>query len=195
MSESRKDQAFTPYPDDPVARLLEWAEQIKQYEAISWERMPEIDLYMDQVITYMDKQLHLFQPSENGKLLTSSMINNYVKDGLLPRPDHKKYNREHLAGLMVIGILKQVLSIPDIAALFKALSDESSVEQLHDSFCSIQKAALDEVSSRVEQTAAHGESQLKRLAFTLSVEATARQAAAERILSELQQERRKDKEK
>lgn len=186
MSESKNDQTSAEHPDDAIAQLLKWAELIKHYEAVPWDRMPEIDLYMDQVITYMDKQLTLFQPKEAGKLLTSSMINNYVKGGLLPRPDHKKYNREHLAGLMVISILKQVLSIPDIAALFKALSKESSVEQLHDTFCSIQKDALDEVCSRVEQTAAQGEAQLKRLAFALSVEATARRAAAERILSELQ---------
>ena len=188
MSESKQSQKV-PSSLDPIERILAWSHQAEGYEAVPWDRMPEIDLYMDQVITYMDKQLHLFQSKENSKLLTSSMINNYVKDGLLPRPDHKKYSREHLAGLLIICILKQVLSIPDISALSQELSLESSPEQLHHIFCEIQKYALQEVCSRVEETALQGESKLKQLAFTLSIEATARRAAAERILFELKQDK------
>lgn len=192
MSDSKKQPEQEAVQADPVSSILEWSGLAGGYEAVPWDRLPEIDLYMDQVITYMDKQLRLFRPKEDGKLLTSSMINNYVKDGLLPRPAHKKYSREHLASLMVICILKQVLSIPDIAALSKSLCAESSVEQMHDTFCSIQSSALGEVCSRVEETAPLGEAPLRRLAFTLSVEATARRAAAERILSEL---RRPEEEK
>ena len=66
---------------------------------------------------------------------------------------------------------------------------ESSPEQLHHIFCEIQKSALQEVCSRVEETALQGESKLKQLAFTLSIEATARRAAAERILFELKQDK------
>lgn len=188
MSES-KHPLMAPCSQDPIEHILDWSHQAKVYETVPWDRMPEIDLYMDQVITYMDKQLHLFQSKENSKLLTSSMINNYVKDGLLPRPNHKKYSREHLAGLLIICILKQVLSIPDISALSQELSLESSTEQLHHIFCEIQKSALQEVCSRVEDTAQQGEAQLKQLAFTLSIEATARRAAAERILCALKQDK------
>lgn len=188
MSESKQHAEESSCPN-PIERILSWSHQAKGYEAVPWDRMPEIDLYMDQVITYMDKQLHLFQSKENSKLLTPSMINNYVKDGLLPRPDHKKYSREHLAGLLIICMLKQVLSIPDISALSQELSLESSPEQLHHIFCDIQKSALQEVCARVEETAGLGDAQLKQLAFTLSIEATARRAAAERILFELKPEK------
>lgn len=170
---------------DAVQRITEWSNQIKKHESVSWERMPEIDLYMDQVLTYMDKQLNLFQRDESSKLLTSSMINNYVKDGLLPRPDHKKYSRDHLAAIMIICMLKQVLSIPDISTLSKSLLTDTPVNKLHDSFCAKQNAALSEICGRVDQCAKLGESELKHLALTLSIEANARRIAAERILSEL----------
>lgn len=171
-----------------IQKLLDWSEAIRQYGAVSWERMPEIDLYMDQVITYLDKQLSLFQRSENAKLLTSSMINNYVKDGLLPRPDHKKYSRDHLASLMVICMLKQVLSIPDVASLFKSLQKDTETATLHDHFCSLQKEALRGVCDRVDEAARLGEPELKQLALTLSIEANARRIAAERILGSLPEE-------
>ena len=194
MSESKQQRDIAASPD-PIERILQWSQQAKEYETVSWDHMPEIDLYMDQVITYMDKQLRLFQVKENSKLLTSSMINNYVKDGLLPRPDHKKYSREHLAGLLIICMLKQVLSISDISALSQELSLESSPEQLHSIFCSIEKSALQEVCERVENTAPQGGSQLKQLAFTLSIEATARRAVAERILGELNPAKKEGKAK
>ena len=194
MSESKQQRDIAASPD-PIERILQWSQQAKEYETVSWDHMPEIDLYMDQVITYMDKQLRLFQVKENSKLLTSSMINNFVKDGLLPRPDHKKYSREHLAGLLIICMLKQVLSISDISALSQELSLESSPEQLHSIFCSIEKSALQEVCERVENTAPQGESQLKQLAFTLSIEATARRAVAERILGELNPAKKEGKAK
>lgn len=183
-------QAPIPEPEalvdpQPLQRILDWCEQITAHEPVSWERLPEIDLYMDQVITYMDKQLCLFQRSENNKLLTSSMINNYVKDGLLPRPQHKKYSREHLAGLMIICLLKQVLSIPDISTLAKELQSELSMEELHEAFSSMQKEALSQVCQRVNDQAREGEAGLKKLALILSVEANARRIVAERILSEL----------
>ena len=68
------------------ARIENWAQQGKELHPVEWERMPEIYLYMDQVITYMQSMLSLFERSEETRLLTSSMINNYVKDGLLDRP-------------------------------------------------------------------------------------------------------------
>ena len=67
-----------------------WIAEIRDYEPTAWERMPELDLYMDQVITLMDKQLTPFTTDGGDKLLTPSMINNYVKDEVLPRPVKKK---------------------------------------------------------------------------------------------------------
>lgn len=184
-------------------KILEWSKQIGNSNAVEWDRLPEIYLYMDQVLTYMDKQLHLYERDENDCLLTSSMINNYVKDGVLPRPEQKKYSREHLAILTVICMLKQVLSIQDISSLIQTLLKNASQSEMYNRFCEAQSAALREVCERVDKAAPAGEAELTRLAIELSVEANARRTASERILSELAAaekerettEREKDKKK
>lgn len=92
--------------EQAIDQIQKWAEETGKFEAIAWDKMPEIYLYMDQVITYMDKQLKLFERNENTRLLTSSMINNYVKDNVLERPEQKKYSKEHLAMLTMICMVK-----------------------------------------------------------------------------------------
>lgn len=83
-----------------------------------WETLPDFGLYMDQVIVLMERALEGVLPRGE---LTKSMVNNYVKVGLIPRPVGKKYDREHLALLMMICILKQALSMEEIAALLDML--------------------------------------------------------------------------
>jgi hypothetical protein len=173
--------------------ITKWAAEIEKYSAVEWDRLPDIDLYMDQVLTYMDKQLCLFERNESTSLLTSSMINNYVKDAVLPRPEQKKYSREHLAMLMVICMLKQVLSIQDVSSLLKTLLEDASKSELYGRFCEAQSSALKEVCARVKTTSAQGEAELTRLAIELSIEANARRTASERILSELSNAAEKEK--
>ena len=174
--------------EQAAERIEQWAEETGKFEAVSWDKMPEIYLYMDQVITYMDKQLKLFEKNESTRLLTSSMINNYVKDNVLERPEQKKYSKEHLAMLTVICMLKQVLSIQDISQLLKALTEHTAKTELYDQFRSTQAKVLQEVCGRVKHTAPHGPLALTKLALELSIEANARRTAAERILSELAQQ-------
>lgn len=173
---------------DTTDKIAEWAKKIQETERVEWDRLPEIYLYMDQVLTYMEKQLSLFERDGENSLLTSSMINNYVKDGVLPRPEQKKYSREHLALLTVICMLKQVLSIQDISTLMRNLLQDASHSEMYNRFCDAQAAALREVCQRVQSTAQKGDAELTRLAIELSVEANARRTAAERILSELAKE-------
>lgn len=173
-------------------KIIEWASALEEYSATEWDRLPEIYLYMDQVMTYMEKQLSLFERKDN-PLLTSSMINNYVKDGVLPRPESKKYSREHLAMLTVICMLKQVLSIQDVSWLTKTLLKDASQNEMYDRFRTAQSSALKEVCERVEAAAPQGEAELTRLAIELSVEANARRTVAERILNELSAEQEKVK--
>lgn len=170
---------------EAIKKISAWIEEAEAYTGLQWEQLPEIYLYMDQVLTYMNKQFSPFERNENADLLTSSMINNYVKDGILPRPEQKKYSRHHLALLTVICMLKQVLSITDINMLLKtALKDNTSTE-LYNDFTNAQTKALHDVSKRVKETAPQGDADLTRLAIALSIEANARRTAAERILSEL----------
>ena len=176
---------------ESAERIKNWAEKIEKYNAVEWDRLPEIYLYMDQVLTYMNKQLCLFERTENTPLLTSSMINNYVKDGVLPRPKQKKYSKEHLALLMIICMLKQVLSIQDISSLLKTLLEDASQDEMYGRFCDAQSAALKEVCEKVKDTSDKGDVELMRLAIELSIEANVRRTASERILSELTQEKKK----
>ena len=174
--------------------ILKWAEKIEGSNAAEWDRLPEIYLYMDQVLTYMDKQLHLFERDANACLLTSRMINNYVKDGFLPRPTQKKYSREHLAILTVVCLLKQVLSIQDIAFLIRTLLKNASKQEMYNRFCAVQSDALHEVCERIKTASPQGEAELMRLVIELSVEANARRTASERILSEISREEKKQAE-
>ena len=121
--------------DETMNKLSQWEKEVGEYEALEWERMPEIYLYMDQVLTFMDKQLDLFKREGKDGLLTSSMINNYVKDGVLPRPEQKKYAKEHLALLTMICVLKPVLSIPDISTLLQLLLKEAPEKDVYLHFC------------------------------------------------------------
>ncbi|MBQ2833068.1 MAG: DUF1836 domain-containing protein [Clostridia bacterium] len=83
-----------------------------------WDALPDIGLYMDQVITLTERTFAGALPSGE---ITKSMVNNYVKSGLLPRPEGKKYGREHLALLMEIAVLKQALSMEDVARAASSL--------------------------------------------------------------------------
>lgn len=86
-----------------------------------WEMLADIGLYMDQVITLIERT---FSPALPKGEMTKSMVNNYVKVGLIPRPTGKKYEREHLALLLMICILKQALSMEAVAKLLDALCAE-----------------------------------------------------------------------
>ena len=86
-----------------------------------WERLPDLGLYMDQVVTLIDRLFSMRLPKGE---TTRSMVNNYVKSGLVPRPVGKKYDRDHLARLLMVCVLKQALSMEGIGRLLDALCEE-----------------------------------------------------------------------
>lgn len=92
-----------------------------------WNELPELDLYMDQVIVLMEKYLNA---TKKDKLITPSMINNYVKLSIVPPPIKKKYSKTHIAYLIIICSLKQVMPIPEIKILIDEKIKESSIEEL-----------------------------------------------------------------
>lgn len=103
--------------------------KIVKHKLPYWDEIPEIDLYMDQVIALMEKYLSFHKTDENTKLITSSMINNYVKLGIMPPPVKKKYSRVHIAYLIIICTLKQALPISDIKELIEFRVKRSSIEE------------------------------------------------------------------
>lgn len=107
--------------------------RLRTQRPVDWEQLPDFSLYMDQVLSYMERQVLRFDGDDG---LTAAMVNNYTKGGLLPRAEGKKYSREHLAYLTVICVLKQVLSTRDMKLLLdQELKDSGSVETGYTTFC------------------------------------------------------------
>ena len=98
-----------------------------------WEDLPDIELYMDQVITLMSKYFGKFSTKDE-PLLTPSMINNYVKNNIIPAPVKKKYSRTHLFRLIIICVMKQVLPINDIGTLIETMLKTRSEAEVLDLF-------------------------------------------------------------
>lgn len=100
-------------------RINEWTDM----GVILPEDIPSIELYMDQVTTFMDKQLSGTKRYKDDKILTKTMINNYSKNNLLPPSDRKKYSKDHIILLIYIYYMKNFLSISDIQTLLTPMTD------------------------------------------------------------------------
>ncbi|MBE5888223.1 MAG: DUF1836 domain-containing protein [Lachnospiraceae bacterium] len=104
--------------------ILDLLGKLKTIDYISPDAIPNIDLYMDQITSFMDSQLENSKRHEDDKLLTKTMINNYTKNDLLPPPNKKKYSKEHLLTLIFIYYLKNILSISDIQSILNPITDK-----------------------------------------------------------------------
>lgn len=103
-------------------------ENLQNLDFIHPEEIPNIDLYMDQVTTFMDEHLSKEKRYDEDKILTKTMINNYTKNHLLPPPVKKKYSKEHMLLLIFIYYFKNLLSINDIRSVFAPLNNMFSEE-------------------------------------------------------------------
>ena len=136
-----------------------------------WNDLPDFGLYMDQVISLMER--YLGTPAGTGeKRLTASMVNNYVKIGAIPSPTKRRYGREHLACLIVVCALKTVLPLAVIREILLSKLEEDDLSELYDRFCQQFEAAEREAQGAV----AHGDdapedSQAMVVASALSAQA------------------------
>ena len=115
--------------------------EIARYHPVPWGDIPDLGLYMDQVITFITRMYRPLYGDAAEGYLSASMINNYVKARLIPRPVGKKYNREQIALLAMIVALKQVASIEDVREMITP-ADGMTIEQLYTLFCQRQKSAV-----------------------------------------------------
>lgn len=97
--------------------------KIAELDYIKPDEIPNIDLYMDQVTTFMEENLASTKRHEDDKILTKTMINNYAKNDLLPPPEKKKYSKEHVLTLIFIYYFKSILSISDIQSILNPITD------------------------------------------------------------------------
>lgn len=115
------------------------------YHCPRYQEFPRIELYMDQVLTILEEALRPFALNDKEKLITSTMVNNYVKQGVVMPPKKKRYSCEHLAYLMTVCILKQVLPLSDICQLIKLQISTCPLQQAYDYFCDALEASLQSV--------------------------------------------------
>ena len=120
-------------------------EDIKNFHLPRWDELPNIDLYIDQLVSFLEQYLAGYIKNDNEKeekIITKTMINNYVKHKAIKPPVNKKYNKEHMASLFVIFILKEVYSIHEIEKLISLAIETSPIELAYDRFCSELEKAI-----------------------------------------------------
>lgn len=131
-------------------------ETLKLDEVIEPQSIPNLDLYMDQVITLFEEKLAHTKRNEEDKLLTKTMINNYAKDKLLMPAKKKKYTREHIILMILLYEMKQILTISDIKTLFGIIVKEDRVdakklEEIYQIYLTLKKKGIDDFKEQVEK--------------------------------------------
>lgn len=121
------------------------------YSYPRWEEIPNIDLYLDQVLLYVNQVCAPISPDKD-KSLTASMVNNYVKHGYLTKPDKKKYQRQQIARLIAITTLKSVFSIQEIAQTLNTLQSQASSDQLYDAFVDYMNHEIDPANPIIQSS-------------------------------------------
>ncbi|MBO0460194.1 MULTISPECIES: DUF1836 domain-containing protein [unclassified Enterococcus] len=127
-------------------QLVDWGENLESFRLPHWEELPDLELYMDQVKTLVDRYLSPVIQGEKHPLLTSSMVNNYVKLGMIPAPVKKKYSKQHVAFLIAITTLKQILTIPEIKEGILFQGKTIGIREAYNLFCDEQENAIRMVS-------------------------------------------------
>ncbi len=122
------------------------------------EDIPNINLYMDQVTTFMEEHLAYSKRYKDDKILTKTMINNYAKNNLLPSPEKKRYTREHMLMLIFIYYFKNILSINDIQSLLGPLTDryfrsenDMNLTDIYNEVFSMEKGELDALKKELTE--------------------------------------------
>ncbi len=122
------------------------------------DEIPQIDLYMDQVTTFMEKHLGELKRYPEDKVLTKTMINNYAKNNLLPSPLRKKYTQEHILLLVFIYYFKNLLSFTDIETVLSYITenhfdtdDESSLAEIYTKVFSMEHDQMDRLKEDVKE--------------------------------------------
>ncbi|MCQ4726124.1 DUF1836 domain-containing protein [Anaerotignum faecicola] len=128
-------------------KITDISEEVCNFETVELSDIPDIELYMDQVTTFIDAKLSCYKRNKDDKILTKTMINNYAKGKLFPPPQKKKYNKNHLMLLIIIYHLKSILSINDIYLILSPITNELNdnsnskiLEDVYSCFLKIQKS-------------------------------------------------------
>lgn len=164
-----------------MEELEELKRNMQQQRPVEWDLLPDIPLYMDQVVSYLKRQTFHLNQEEEAPAITSAMINNYIKDGLLPRAKGKRYGREHLCELTAIALLKNVLSVRDMKLLLEHLNRDGGEQAFYEDFCRRVDDGFSAASIAIDTEI--GEADLASHALDLAIASCAAKLACEALLS------------
>lgn len=173
-----------------MRELTELIERLSSERPVDWENLPDIELYRDQVLSYMKRQ-HSLQP-ENAQL-TGAMINNYIKSGLLPRANGKKYTKDHLVYLTAICSLKQVLSVGETDDLLKLQPEIADAKKFYEDYLAMMEEAFCDTAKSISEE--NDSEQLAAAALRLAISSYVQKLACEKILDLLKEKKSPTKEK
>ena len=141
--------------DDLLNSIIE---SIGRIDYVRPADIPNIDLYMDQVTTFMEEQLRSTKRYEDDKILTKTMINNYTKNNLLPPPVKKKYSKEHVLVLIFVYYFKNILCIKDIETLmepltekFFASNEKFDMKDIYEEACTLEKGRIRQLQDNIRE--------------------------------------------
>lgn len=117
-------------------------QDILNFKLPRYSQIPNIDLYMDQLVVYIEATLTPIWADKSEKVLTTAMVNNYVKQGIVPPTIKKRYSREHVAYLIVICLLKQIFSIQELGKLIAVQNSSFDIEISYNYMCTELENAL-----------------------------------------------------
>lgn len=146
------------YDKDLIAgKLRRWETYLLRFRLPAWEEIPNIGLYMEQVVELLQGYLDYLPPElkDEEQPVTSAAINNYVRRKLLPGPQRKRYWRSHIACLIMICTLKQSLSMSMIQSLLPVGGEESEIRAAYESYAALHNAASHYFVQQVKRAAAH----------------------------------------
>ena len=129
-------------------QLKEWSTCLIECKIPRWEELPAFDLYSDQVIQLINDYLSMYFTKED-TIITAAMINNYVKHKMMPKPEKKKYQRVHIAYLIAITMLKQVVTIEQVNAGITYQAKVSGLKGAYNLFCEEMERSLHNVAFQI----------------------------------------------
>ena len=190
-----------------TAELEKWIKEVASFSLPHYKDIPSVDLYMEQVLSYINDSLAIFSDDPR-KVLTSFMVNNYVKAGMIREPNKKRYDREQIGYLMAITLMKQTLSMNDMALLLAldqyATSDKGKLYAFYRRMemttlknqASLLERHIDDVVRRYERDKKEGKKAMTEiendfngalglLALRLATQAQVDKILADHLLSEI----------
>lgn len=193
----RSRQAYFRQKRDDAMNWTEKAakigEQASEAPQVKSGDVPDMELYMDQLVNFLDQRLGAIKREPDMPFITNTMINNYTKTRLIPPAVHKRYLKKHVLGLSMVGQLKKVLSMQDLGRVSSSVQNGEFEGGLYEVFLDAQREAFQssrqliaEAQERCVKYGLEGNEALAAMAVELSAQAQCRTLLAERLLDAME---------